>query len=365
MRDDAGVRLRTLRLRRGMSQVALADLACISPAFVSMVENGQRTLTRVWDIVAVADVLKVSPLYLADGREDDPAPTRRAPRTVPFPARADPLMLARHQQLARQFIQLARHDGRAAGDWLRRLAREPTVNALARPPAPARPLTAPTPPRGRIPLPITVTKRAIHDWHTQPRTLTGALVYRPGRGTAAAVTPSARPVSGRTGRESRHRPIDPGPAGRLLSAALPQPHPHPDPGPPRRRARPAPRRPHSQPATTARCVTPAHPRPERGEPSDQGTGDQRAVSAGSAETASAARRGTVKRFPPPYLPDEVIAGIRLAAMLSAPFWARRHARDALGKWRVPGETIDNGRAFSVRTGHECGQTRQAGPRTAW
>ena len=31
LRDDAGVRLRTLRLRRGLSQVALADLACISP----------------------------------------------------------------------------------------------------------------------------------------------------------------------------------------------------------------------------------------------------------------------------------------------------------------------------------------------
>ena len=69
-RADAGVRLRTARLRRGMTQTALADLACISPAFVSMVETGQRELTRVWDVVALADVLKVSPLYLADGRDD-------------------------------------------------------------------------------------------------------------------------------------------------------------------------------------------------------------------------------------------------------------------------------------------------------
>ena len=129
MRDDAGVRLRTLRLRRGLSQVALADLACISPAFVSMVENGQRTLTRASDILAVADVLKVSPLYLADGRDDTPAPARPAPRTMPFPARADPLTLARHQQLARQYTALlAAGDGRAAGDWLRRLAREPAVS---------------------------------------------------------------------------------------------------------------------------------------------------------------------------------------------------------------------------------------------
>lgn len=128
MRDDAGVRLRTLRLRRGMTQVALADLVGISPAFISMIENGQRTLTRASDILALAAVLKVSPLYLADGREDTPAPSRPAPRTVPFPARCDRVTLARHQQLACQFIQLVRQDSRAAGDWLRRLARDSTVN---------------------------------------------------------------------------------------------------------------------------------------------------------------------------------------------------------------------------------------------
>ena len=128
-RVDAGVRLRTLRLRRGMSQVALADLACISPAFVSMVENGQRPLRSADHICALADVLKVSPLYLADGREDTPAPGQRNSRTVPFPARCDPITLDRHQQLARRYIALlASGDGRAAGDWLRRLAREPTVN---------------------------------------------------------------------------------------------------------------------------------------------------------------------------------------------------------------------------------------------
>jgi hypothetical protein len=47
---------------------------------------------------------------------------------VPFPARTDQRTLARHQQLARQFIQLAREDTRMTGDWLRRLAREPTVS---------------------------------------------------------------------------------------------------------------------------------------------------------------------------------------------------------------------------------------------
>jgi len=127
-RDDAGVRLRTHRLRRGLSQVALAELACISPAFVSMVENGQRALRSADHILALADVLKVSPFYLADGRED-PAPACRDPARLPFPARNDPINLSRHQQLARQYTALlVGRDARAAGDWLRRLAREPTVN---------------------------------------------------------------------------------------------------------------------------------------------------------------------------------------------------------------------------------------------
>ncbi len=127
-RDDAGARLRTLRLRRGMSQVALAELACISPALVSMVENGQRSLRSASHVLALANVLRVSPRYLADGWEDAPAAGQRAPRTAPFPARSDPRTLARHEQLARQFNQLARQDGRGTGDWLRRLAREPTIN---------------------------------------------------------------------------------------------------------------------------------------------------------------------------------------------------------------------------------------------
>jgi transcriptional regulator with XRE-family HTH domain len=128
-RDDAGVRLRTLRLRRGLTQTALADLACSSPAFVSMVETGQRPLRRADHILALADALRVSPRYLADGWDECPAPGQRPTRTVPFPARTDPRTLARHQQLARQFIQLAHQDTRMTGDWLRRLARDPTVNS--------------------------------------------------------------------------------------------------------------------------------------------------------------------------------------------------------------------------------------------
>ena len=67
-RDDAGSRLRTARLRRGLTQTTLAGLASLSPAFVSMIETGQRHLTRISDLVALADALRISPLYLADGQ---------------------------------------------------------------------------------------------------------------------------------------------------------------------------------------------------------------------------------------------------------------------------------------------------------
>ena len=90
MHDDAGVRLRTLRLRRGLSQVALAELACISPTLLSMVETGQRSLRSASHIFALADALRVSPLYLADGQDDAARPVRLTPGMVPFPVRADP-----------------------------------------------------------------------------------------------------------------------------------------------------------------------------------------------------------------------------------------------------------------------------------
>ena len=127
-RDDPGVRLRTARLRRGMTQTALAGLARMSPAFVSMVETGQRSLRSADHILALADVLRVSPFYLADGREDGPAPSRPPTGPAPFPPRCDRLTLTRHQRLARQFVQLAAQDGRATGDWLRRLSRDPTIS---------------------------------------------------------------------------------------------------------------------------------------------------------------------------------------------------------------------------------------------
>jgi hypothetical protein len=71
------------------------------------------------------------------------------------------MVLARHQQLAREFIRLAHQDGRATGDWLRRLAREPTVSSwlfidqlailyAARPGLTSRPGQSATPPVGLV-----------------------------------------------------------------------------------------------------------------------------------------------------------------------------------------------------------------------
>jgi transcriptional regulator with XRE-family HTH domain len=115
IRDDAGVRLRALRLCRGMTQVPLAELACISPALVSMVETGQRSLHSANHVLALADVLRVSAHYLASGWEEAPAPGQRTSRTAPFPARSDSHALARHEQLAHQFSQLTCQDGAPPG----------------------------------------------------------------------------------------------------------------------------------------------------------------------------------------------------------------------------------------------------------
>ena len=142
-RDDAGVRLRTARLRCGMTQTAVADLACISPAFVSMVETGDRELTRVCDIVALADVLRISPLYLADGRVDTSAAGQRPTRTVPSPGphrspHAGPAPAARPAVHPARPSGRPRHGGLAAPPGPRR-HREPVAAHR-----PARRLAHPT-----------------------------------------------------------------------------------------------------------------------------------------------------------------------------------------------------------------------------
>jgi transcriptional regulator with XRE-family HTH domain len=62
-----GARLRTLRRWRGMTQVQLADMAALSPSFLSMVEHGTRMLDRRSHISALASALRVSETDLAGG----------------------------------------------------------------------------------------------------------------------------------------------------------------------------------------------------------------------------------------------------------------------------------------------------------
>jgi transcriptional regulator with XRE-family HTH domain len=123
--------LRRLRLRRGLTQVELAGLAGLSYSYISMIETGQRTLTRLDHIAAVAAALRVSPAELAPGAI--PAPDGKAPASSAtaqaFPAGSDEITVARHARLAREFMtHIARRDTRAAGMWLRRTARDPSVS---------------------------------------------------------------------------------------------------------------------------------------------------------------------------------------------------------------------------------------------
>jgi transcriptional regulator with XRE-family HTH domain len=128
-RDDAGARLRRLRLRRGMPLTVLADRCGVSAAFLSMVENGHRELRRLSHIIALADELETSPLYLAYGIQAGQGGPVLRQLPAAFPALAGSATLSRHGRLAAEFARLlARGDSRAAGDWLRRLAREPGVN---------------------------------------------------------------------------------------------------------------------------------------------------------------------------------------------------------------------------------------------
>lgn len=123
--------LRRVRRRRGMTLAVLADLSGLSVPFLSMVENGQRTLSRRDHINALAAALRVAPAEIAPGTIpgfNEWAPSPHAP-VLAFPAMSDEIVLARHRDLARKLMGfVARGDTCAAGTWLRRAARDPSVN---------------------------------------------------------------------------------------------------------------------------------------------------------------------------------------------------------------------------------------------
>jgi transcriptional regulator with XRE-family HTH domain len=58
--DSIGARVRSCRNFRGMSLETLAGLSGVSPSFLSMVENGLRSLNNRHHVAAIADALKVS-----------------------------------------------------------------------------------------------------------------------------------------------------------------------------------------------------------------------------------------------------------------------------------------------------------------
>jgi transcriptional regulator with XRE-family HTH domain len=123
--------LRGLRRRRGLTLAALAGRAGLSPAFLSMVENGQRKLSRRDHVNALALALGVSPSEVAPGSfaglDEWAAPASHAAAT--FPVVRDDITMARHKDSAEQFINyVIRGDGYAAGMWLRRIARDPSMN---------------------------------------------------------------------------------------------------------------------------------------------------------------------------------------------------------------------------------------------
>jgi len=124
VRDDAGARLRRLhaargagRTLRGNSRVLVHDRER-PPAAAPPVPH-HRALRRPRGI----------PLYLAYGIPANPCAQAPRPLPAPFPSPPDSATLSGHGRLAGELVGfVARGDGRAAGDWLRRLAREPGVS---------------------------------------------------------------------------------------------------------------------------------------------------------------------------------------------------------------------------------------------
>jgi transcriptional regulator with XRE-family HTH domain len=122
--------LRRVRRKRGLTLVVLADLSGLSVPFLSMVENGQRSLSRRDHINALAAALRVAPAEIAPSTTpgfDEWAPS--PPPASAFPAAGDEIAIARHRELTGQFMGYVIHgDTYAAGVWLRRAARDPSVN---------------------------------------------------------------------------------------------------------------------------------------------------------------------------------------------------------------------------------------------
>lgn len=77
MTGDVGLRLKRARKLRGLSQVQLAKAAGVGQSSVSEVETGESKSPRGTNLVTLAQILKISPHWLATGKgqmdaTDDP-----------------------------------------------------------------------------------------------------------------------------------------------------------------------------------------------------------------------------------------------------------------------------------------------------
>lgn len=68
--QDLGQRIRKLRREHDLTQEELAELVGISPSFMGHVERGSR-VASLETLVALCNVLKVSPGYLLEGSLQD------------------------------------------------------------------------------------------------------------------------------------------------------------------------------------------------------------------------------------------------------------------------------------------------------
>ncbi len=110
--------LRRARRRRGLTLVVLAGMSGLSVPFLSMVENGQRTLSRRDHVNALAAALRVPPAEIAPSvipGFDEWGPAPPVPASA-FPPISDDIAVARHRELAGQLIgYVSRGDTYAAG----------------------------------------------------------------------------------------------------------------------------------------------------------------------------------------------------------------------------------------------------------
>jgi transcriptional regulator with XRE-family HTH domain len=129
--NDADSTLRAIRRRRGLTMAAVAERSGLSQSFLSMLERGERKLRRLDHITALAAVLRVPPSELA-GEEilsDGEWATRGGLPDRGVPGNCDDIATGRHARLADELTgYMSRGDGYAAGELLKRMTRDRSVN---------------------------------------------------------------------------------------------------------------------------------------------------------------------------------------------------------------------------------------------